>query len=249
MSVNHTVGKQRGSTPNFQNALHILCILCMAALCLTVIGLVIVVPLCVGLYLSVKAKNPASVTTSTRVVQSLLLVCAVGAGGMALYHSYKSLSAANKVAEFERNFPHKEELAAYDKFSAIDLYRTYGVEAAERIAQINGRYTWQLNDLSSDVRRNRNEAFTIGIVSAAILAGILLLEFGWRRPLSAKVARGELALPAWAGKKKIDRLITGKEGFTSYSVADELLKWNALKNNGTITESEYQAARKRLLGT
>lgn len=41
--------------------------------------------------------------------------------------------------------------------------------------------------------------------------------------------------------------IVGRSGFTSYSVADELEKWSKLRNEGVVTEAEFEEARARLL--
>ncbi|MCH7630025.1 MAG: SHOCT domain-containing protein [Proteobacteria bacterium] len=41
--------------------------------------------------------------------------------------------------------------------------------------------------------------------------------------------------------------IVGRHGLTSYSVADELMKWNELRETGVVTEEEFGEARARLL--
>ena len=47
--------------------------------------------------------------------------------------------------------------------------------------------------------------------------------------------------------KQADIRIIRGEKFSSFSVADELLKWAKLKEDGHITEQEYNEARKKLL--
>lgn len=41
--------------------------------------------------------------------------------------------------------------------------------------------------------------------------------------------------------------IVGRHGLTSYSVADELMKWNELRETGVVTEEEFAEARALLL--
>ena len=248
MPVEQAVDKKRASGSNAQNALLILCVICMVGLSLTIVGLVIVVPLCVGLYFSIRERNSTAHKASTRAVQTILLICGIGVGGVALYYSYLSLSAAHRIVEFKENFRDKEDLSISHQYNNFDIIRKYGDEAYQRISANRMKYDNVLGDFSYDVDRNKNTAIEIGLFSAAIFVGIVLLEFGWRRPLAARIDHGELAFPARTGKQGIDRLITGKEGFTRYSVAEELLKWNALRESGTVSEDEYQAARKRLLG-
>lgn len=47
---------------------------------------------------------------------------------------------------------------------------------------------------------------------------------------------------------KADIKITGAEGVKVFSVADELLKWAKLKEEGHVTQAQYEEARKKLLG-
>ena len=41
--------------------------------------------------------------------------------------------------------------------------------------------------------------------------------------------------------------VIGRHGLKSYSVADELLKWSKLRDEGVVTEAEYEEARVKLL--
>lgn len=47
---------------------------------------------------------------------------------------------------------------------------------------------------------------------------------------------------------KIDDIkIFNRENFKSYSIADELLKWNELKSRGLISEEEFQKAKEKII--
>lgn len=41
--------------------------------------------------------------------------------------------------------------------------------------------------------------------------------------------------------------VVGRHGLKSYSVADELLKWNELRSEGVVSNAEFEEARKNLL--
>jgi len=46
-----------------------------------------------------------------------------------------------------------------------------------------------------------------------------------------------------------DPSIIRTENFRPFSVADELLKWSQLRDSGTVSAEEFEAARRKLLGT
>jgi hypothetical protein len=84
-------------------------------------------------------------------------------------------------------------------------------------------------------------AFCVGIGSVA-----LIIEFLWIGPFTRQ-------LPIWRAArshKKVNTTsnrIIGRDSLTPYSIADELLKWSKLREDGLITENEYQEARMNLL--
>ena len=84
-------------------------------------------------------------------------------------------------------------------------------------------------------------AFCVGIGSVA-----LIIEFIWIRPFTRQ-------LPIWRAARSHKKTtatkarIIGRDSLTPYSIADELLKWNKLREDGLITEDEYQEARMNLL--
>jgi hypothetical protein len=89
--------------------------------------------------------------------------------------------------------------------------------------------------------------------TCVILAGLvgsiaLIIEFLWVRPFTRQ-------LPVWRAARfrgqskttvKTNRIIR-RDSLAPYSVADELLKWNKLREDGLISEDEYQEARANLL--
>jgi hypothetical protein len=84
-------------------------------------------------------------------------------------------------------------------------------------------------------------AFSVGIGSVA-----LIIEFLWIGPFTRQ-------LPIWRAARSHKKVntnsnrIIGRDSLTPYSIADELLKWSKLREDGLITENEYQEARMNLL--
>jgi hypothetical protein len=86
------------------------------------------------------------------------------------------------------------------------------------------------------------------IASLGLSLGLiaLLIEFLWIRPFTRQ-------LPGWRAARSHKKLnakntrIIGRDSHTPYSIADELLKWSKLREDGLITENEYQQARMNLL--
>jgi zinc-ribbon domain len=82
--------------------------------------------------------------------------------------------------------------------------------------------------------------------SVAIGSVALIIEFLWIGPLTRQ-------LPVWRDARSQKKTtatkarIIGRASLTPYSIADELLKWTKLREDGLITEDEYQEARMNLL--
>ena len=75
------------------------------------------------------------------------------------------------------------------------------------------------------------------------ITGMVIFFFGylWMDPVSRKISER----PTPSAEKRTN--ILQREGLASYSVADELRKWKELRDEGAVTEDEYQAARTRLI--
>jgi hypothetical protein len=124
----------------------------------------------------------------------------------------------------------------------ITLSKQDDVEkAATRMQADNSNFGARFDLHSSENQRNLFMACAGGIGSVA-----LIIEFLWIGPLTRQ-------LPVWRAARshkkttaKKSRII-GRDSLTPYSIADELLKWNKLREDGLITEDEYQEARMNLL--
>lgn len=83
-----------------------------------------------------------------------------------------------------------------------------------------------------------------GLLAVLVGAGLYfyVLETLWKEPMARIVAeRGTKSRTSAAAD------IIKRDALSSYSVADELRKWRDLRDDGTVTEDEFQAARARIM--
>ncbi len=124
--------------------------------------------------------------------------------------------------------------------------------------QVEKRFTMTATDEEDSIKKGENNrhsklleliAEVMGIWAAGlVIFGALVWIIGW-------IVRGLLGIPHGMDKRPdlstqtpapaID--IIKSEKLKQYSVADELLKWAKLKEDGHITEEEFNEARKKIL--
>jgi hypothetical protein len=83
---------------------------------------------------------------------------------------------------------------------------------------------------------------------AAIVAAILL-KFRWADPLNRQFDKMYETVNRKKPKPNEDKSppIIARDALTSYSVADELIKWKSLKEEGVIDETEFAKIRDKLM--
>jgi D-alanyl-lipoteichoic acid acyltransferase DltB (MBOAT superfamily) len=114
------------------------------------------------------------------------------------------------------------------------------LQAAE-LKDLNERF--HAIDLRYRMEEERDECISLAVAMGSVA---LIIEFLWIRPLARQ-------LPIWRVArfhKKVEinnNRIIGRDSLTPYSIANELLKWSKLRDDGLITEDEYQNARMTLL--
>ena len=84
---------------------------------------------------------------------------------------------------------------------------------------------------------------TLGLFLTIPIIYFLILEFLYSRPMLKN------ALSILSSKKKDELSILKTENMKSYSVADELLKWKELKDQGLITEKDFEDMKKKIMGS
>jgi len=118
----------------------------------------------------------------------------------------------------------------------------------------------ELNNVQESFWGSLHWRYNEMIIKGGFLAGVALfylwlLDAFFYKPLSAHRDWVEVngVFPSKASQVKSlkeapDVDIIKNEKLKSYSVADELLKWSKLKEEGSITEEDYLNAKKELLG-
>ena len=79
--------------------------------------------------------------------------------------------------------------------------------------------------------------------ASIVSAWIIVLEYLWMRPMTRIIedSTTQVAKPSSTTE------IIKRDSLSTYSVADELRKWRDLRDDGTVTEDEYIAARARIM--
>jgi hypothetical protein len=106
----------------------------------------------------------------------------------------------------------------------------------------------------ADIARRKNKRFGL-LTVFVIFWGIALLPWPrWfsKAKSSAEVVADHAVVLAAKGSEAwreatASSPVIGRHGLKSYSVADELLKWSKLRDEGVVTEAEYEEARVKLL--
>jgi hypothetical protein len=93
-------------------------------------------------------------------------------------------------------------------------------------------------------KRNKLPTF-----SGIFLLSILILNYLWLSPLTRRIVDMEKSsgVSTHRDRKASSPAIIRREALASYSTADELRKWLDLRQQGAITEAEYQDARAKIL--
>lgn len=95
------------------------------------------------------------------------------------------------------------------------------------------------------------DRFAALAVASLSLTAVLAVRFLWLNPLlrqfdALRAALFGIKIPDMPKREESQKL-TVRDGLRTYSVADEIAKWHALRDQGVIDEAEYQQARNRLL--
>ena len=99
---------------------------------------------------------------------------------------------------------------------------------------------------SEDYEPLMGVAISVLYIIAAVffLAALRLL---WLKPMLRQFTRVQGLFFGLVPERQNHQKILARESHQTYSVADEIKKWNALRQDGTINDSEYEVARRRLL--
>lgn len=217
-------------------------ILAMGALIL--LSLPIVLPpllLFGGLIAALMTGNRNFIKTTTKLMQTL---CVIGALGVGIW-SIMEYSAAEQASA---NVPANPNLSADYYLSPLDLHLKYGSEADSRLSEqvdANNRYQWATSIVDEHVMESR----VGGLIALLAIVPVVLLKFRWADPLNRQFDKMHEAINRKKPKQKEDKSppIMARDALTTYSVADELIKWKSLKEEGVIDEAEFVKIRDKLM--
>ncbi|MHA3093335.1 SHOCT domain-containing protein [Acinetobacter brisouii] len=108
-----------------------------------------------------------------------------------------------------------------------------------------------LFDTDSDYMSDflKNAFLGVVLILGIGLCYIFFLNYLFRNPLNryqAFVAENGIFGSSVRSQKELSILKT--ENMKSYSVADELLKWKELKDQGLVTEKEFEEMKRKIMG-
>jgi hypothetical protein len=235
--------KTNAKSSSLDNLLLLLAVLLFAGLCVTLVGIIPVLIMAVGAIQAFRSGDVKNMKVTARFVQSLVILGTWIFGFIGAYKQTDVDDAATRVQAANTAYaPHINEgyMQPYEFSTKLTPAEQHEFT---RVAQ----ELWNANDYYRRSKEERNQFLAIagGISSIA-----LIIEFLWIRPFTRQ-------LPAWQAARALKKTnaktekkrIIGRDSLAPYSVADELLKWGKLRQDGLINEDEYQEARKNLLGS
>lgn len=209
---------------------------------ITVILTIPALILIIGVFLAIKQNRVALIGVTTRFIQGVMgLVIFVLLSLMAL--DQIKLNKTNiELARFQASEVADPQYQESRALSPAELRERYGEYEGENIRERrNSRVREQLR-LVGIIESAKEERNLKMIPLASSIIAIFLLEFLWLRPATRQFVRIRTSL---ARLRKTRQAASYKMGGSS--VAEELEKWNKLRERGLVTEEEFQLARERLL--
>lgn len=187
----------------------------------------------------------------------IMLVIALSAGTFSYLRSQEAKNVTVEVAD-PKDDPRYSVLLDRSSFdqTMMSLNPQTPAEVAYNAEQ--SRYDSAVADAAAVVRSKEDQS-TI-FMNAALFVGLIfaVLLFPWARWVSGlsrsadQARRNALRVAAKAAHAVRDNQpgsspIIGRSNLTTYSVADELGKWQKLRDDGVVTEEEFNQSRDRLL--
>lgn len=225
---------------SFDNVKLIVISIILAAVCITGVGLIPVGILLLGLIISIKGGDVKNIHATTRLIQVGVFAVSAGLLVFAFYQNMQANHIYDNMGVNPLEDPQYEEVR---NLGAMALYENSPLY--EEYFNRERKYSYDQGELErlADLR----DGLFVG--SFAVFLCAFVLNFLWLKPLERRFAKMKKAAEDFANreKKSPPPSIINRESLTSYSTADELKKWLALRHDGAISESEYQEARAKIL--
>ena len=135
----------------------------------------------------------------------------------------------------------------YNKNNTIINYEKYNYEKQYK----SDVYSWDYEEHNPKVAMQTTMVAIGGLIATPFVVGLLMFIFNslFFRPLEEHknwiIKNGIFSDEK--DKKADSTNIVGRDNLSSYSVADELLKWNDLLEKGLISKEEFTNAKAKLL--
>ncbi|MEG3151533.1 SHOCT domain-containing protein [Sphingomonas sp. ZT3P38] len=214
-------------------------------ICLSGVGLIPVAILAIGLAISIKVGGSRAVRVTTRIVQLAGILLAIGLAIGAADQHFKAVAMAESLGPPPSANPAYKDVLEYTPVDSITDY------AGERTS-LYYRYLDEVRSYGDRVRElNQLELGRAMYIAGVLLSllGTALLPWLWYRPVERQLHVFR-ALFAYRPRPRVKSPnIMAREALAGYSAADELAKWSRLRDEGVVTDQEYQNARAKILGT
>jgi len=178
-----------------------------------------------GIYIMKKDKSFSPVINSKKYIKAYLVVLALGAAAIASIDFYQQNDTSTNYEEY-----HKAKKANPNDYISISSFDEYNPEVKIQTAIVAG----------------------VGLVLTPIAVSLLMSLFGFLyfRPLEEHkewVVNNGIFSDLKDNEDDDSTGIMGRDKLSSFSVADELIKWNDLLEKKLISEEEFDKAKQKLL--
>lgn len=225
--------------------------------CVILVGVLPTVILIAGWVLTLRGGSVQNIKTTTRFVQGVAIIGILFCCGVAVYHSVKAAGLyeeANYDPETDPRYDDVMKMSIMQKVNCRnpllinDTQPIQDQPVCELYAEFSQKAEtyWDAKYKYGTIKDIVTGNIVVAIVAVIV---ILVLEFLWMRPLMRKMISRASIQSAETKNDTPRASIIKRDSLASYSVADELRKWRGLREDGTVTEEEYQAARSRIINT
>jgi hypothetical protein len=221
-----------------------LVLLAFGASGLVLIGIVPFLVLLIGLAIAWKTRDPSNIKVTSFFIEILFGLAAAGTLVTAGYYQWSASQIRDDMGL------HPDSNSAYTDVISIRyedvITSDYSVRKNWQDYQRDVKW---YNDRQNAVEKKIGDSYNMIFVSLIPMIFLFIVEFFWRRPLSRLIHQllaKQLPDATQSEVKNVARIMA-RDSLAPYSIADELLKWGRLRDEGLITEHEYQQVRQKLL--
>jgi hypothetical protein len=231
------------STSSVDNIKLVVAGLGLFAICFTGVGIVPVGILVIGFAIALKGGDIKNVIVTTRFIQ----ICGAAIGGGFLFAAaYQHIQTVDAVGT------NPSEISTFKDVSDPQPM-AYNITDDEATRQLRTSYLEAKNYYESSIyKRNRNitDRNIMAFIALIFIVLAYLLDLIWLKPITRSLDKFRTMFPTYKPKQRAKAPnIMAREALSGYSAADELIKWGKMRDDGLISDAEFQNARAKILGT